>query len=411
MSTQDLPDLWERMAAFDPATATTEHTDDGLDDLLAAARQHCPAVRAHSGQHGEYVLVTSDALAREVGRDHTRFSARSGIGASNAAGIGNQSDPNCAPLFGQDPHLSSGDPLVDQVELRRRLQPLFTPRASRSWRVYAATLARMRARELVGRGQCEAVRELAHWIPAYIAGALLGVPRRDRPRYRTLATRFFADDASECDHAALYRYLREVLALRRDQPGQDAVSIVLAAGASEQQALEFAVLFSAAGTLTSGDSLATLLHWLACDHELQQQMRSHPDRLPALVDEAARLRGAVATSGRTVTSPTRLGDLELAAGEQVLVCWYAAGADPARHPEANQIRLDRRPRDHSGWGAGAHRCLGQHIAQTTIASILGATLEILPAFAVDPAVSAPRRTFGQLSGLDQLPLIWAPPAD
>jgi cytochrome P450 len=113
----------------------------------------------------------------------------------------------------------------------------------------------------------------------------------------------------------------------------------------------------------------------------------HPEQRPVLHDDAALLR--VATEefvrafapahaiGRTAVQDCELAGQQIRAGERVLVLYGSANRDDAVFDDADQIRLDRRPNPHAGFGLGIHRCLGSHLARTMFRIVLHETLDRL----------------------------------
>jgi cytochrome P450 len=61
---------------------------------------------------------------------------------------------------------------------------------------------------------------------------------------------------------------------------------------------------------------------------------------------------------------TELGGKKISAGERV-VMWYISGnRDETYIPNANQFIIDRdNPRQHTAFGYGVHRCVGNRLAE------------------------------------------------
>ncbi|MEU6261785.1 cytochrome P450 [Saccharopolyspora shandongensis] len=406
---------------LDPALLadTFDHLDpdadaDDVDRALEAFRSACPVARIAS-QDGT-VLVADDHHASVVGKRGDLFSARTTAGTSRRL---DTAWDELAPIFDQDPMYPGEEPGLanGHTDTRRALTELFTPRAARRLEPYAREITRARLAELRPRGRADAVADLAHHLPWLITGLLLGIPEPQRATYRTLArTRFAATPgtpAAECAGARLDAFLLDQITQRRQRPGEDALSRLLDVEIAGQrftdaQLRRWAMIMSAAGSLTTGDTIASVLLHLVHDDTLRADMRAHPERLPQLVDEIARTQGAVFSSGRTVRQATELGGVVLQPGDRVTVFWASAGRDGKVHPGADEIRLDRRRAAHAGWGRGAHRCLGRDVALVTIPAIVDEVLRALPDFRLDSAAPRPRRTSGELRGVECLPIVWTP---
>jgi cytochrome P450 len=60
------------------------------------------------------------------------------------------------------------------------------------------------------------------------------------------------------------------------------------------------------------------------------------------------------------------------AGDRVSLCWASANLDEDVFPEADSIRLDRRPNPHVSFGFGPHLCLGAAHARAVMRALLAA---------------------------------------
>jgi cytochrome P450 len=148
-------------------------------------------------------------------------------------------------------------------------------------------------------------------VPARTVAHLLGLPDGDVQRYRTWAmmggdmlagsvnAEELAGFARETGH--LVEYLREHLtaALEAPERGSDAPLLrALACGIQDEKivvdgALGMGViLFGAGGKSTSG-LIGSAVRLLALDPALADQLRAHPDCIPAFVEEAVRLEARV----------------------------------------------------------------------------------------------------------------------
>lgn len=144
-----------------------------------------------------------------------------------------------------------------------------------------------------------------------------------------------------------------------------------------------------------GESTASLLgnavRLLAEHQEVQQELRSHPEQIPAFVEEALRLESPFRSFLRSVPENTTLGGVEIPAGSTVLLFWAAANRDPAIFERPDEIDLDRpAPRRHVAFGRGIHHCVGAPLARLEARVVLDALLARTESIVLDPA-SPPER--------------------
>ncbi|QNP75105.1 cytochrome P450 [Streptomyces roseirectus] len=127
------------------------------------------------------------------------------------------------------------------------------------------------------------------------------------------------------------------------------------------------------------------------------------DTPPALdgtaFNELVRFNGAVQATSRAVVQDTVLGDRRLRRGEVVVVFLAAANRDPDVFDAPEELRLDRDPNPHLGFGRGVHSCLGTHLALRLATDVVGDFVRQYRVHAVRPPVQRPTAT---MRGFDEL---------
>lgn len=379
---------------LDPAQAATIH------ETLAAFRKTCPV--AHSEAHGGMYVVTRFDDLRHVARHGDTFSSAAEVGAVVVAP---ETGGVIAPLFEQD--------LEEHAGWRRHLQPFFTPPAAAAHEDYIRRVAREVVAGLAPRGQADLVPDLCAKIPPLVIASLLGLPEEQRPTLAALVHGLAAADSAAAAEAIGREYTEFLLAhirSRRGKTGSDVLTSVVNSEingrlASDHELLKFAFLLIAAGNLTTTDQLASILLELAQDPALRRRVAAEPGLIPQLVEESVRHESAVAATGRTVVRETELAGVPLRPGDRMLLTWGSGNRDEEHFPDGDEFRLGRPRRPHLGWGAGAHRCLGLHVARVELRVICEEFLAAIPEFTL-PEGFEPERTYGVIRGVKALPVTW-----
>ncbi|MFF8506941.1 cytochrome P450 [Streptomyces sp. NPDC015492] len=96
------------------------------------------------------------------------------------------------------------------------------------------------------------------------------------------------------------------------------------------------------------------------------------------VDELIRYDAPVQADARVCVTDTELGGVAMKAGDPVTLFLGAANHDPHRFARPAELRLDRAPNPHLGFGRGAHACLGASMAIRLTGSVLGALAREYP---------------------------------
>ena len=389
-----------------PWVRAFDHLAPGVGDVIhertAELREACPVAR--SSAHGGFFVVTRAREIDSVAKDDDTFSsAVEGLGATMVLPM---SDRVTAPLFESD--------RPAHTVWRRAMQPFFTPAAAAGHEAEIRRLTREVLDALAPQGRADLVVDFAAVVSSLVTATVLGVPEIHRAETAALIRQLFGAVDEEGAGAA-GKQLAEVLAgwvrERRGAPVRDVFGAVVNAAvdgvpATDDELLKHGFLMLAAGTLTAGDTIANTAYVLASDARLRARVTADRALLGAVVEESVRHESAVAATGRTVRRGTRLAGAELRAGDRLLLLWGSANRDRAMFEDGDRFRLDRpQPTRHLGWGAGAHHCLGKHLARLQVRAVLDELLTALGDFAVEPGF-VPRRTFGVLRGLAALPVRW-----
>ncbi|MGW2634769.1 cytochrome P450 family protein [Streptomyces chattanoogensis] len=335
--------------------------------LLAALRERGPVQRIRTGNGRTTWVVTGYAQARaaladgRLSKDTARYFA------------GRPAHRNLAPAVSRT--MLATDP-PDHGRLRKLAMKAFTPaavaRLEPRIREVAEELAGAVAARLAARGAADLIEEFAVPLPIAVISELLGVPERDRAAVRRWSNTLFAaadpDDVVDRASHELSDYMTELIAARRDSPGEDVLSGLIAARDEEDRLTEpelvsLAVLLVVAGHETTANLIGNGMLALLLDDPLRARLAADPGLLPGAVEEFLRYDAPLTVATfRYATEPMELGGARIAPGDVVLVSPGAANRDPAQFPAPDAVRLDR-PTGHLAFGHGPHHCLGAPLAR------------------------------------------------
>jgi cytochrome P450 len=123
------------------------------------------------------------------------------------------------------------------------------------------------------------------------------------------------------------------------------------------------------------------------------------------VNELIRIDPTVQAEARAVVSRATLGGRDLEPGQSVTLLLGAANRDDRVFDRPDELRLDRAPNPHLGFGRGAHACLGSPLAALLGRATFGALAAAYPAARL---AGTPRyRANATLRGLDRLDVVLA----
>ncbi|MFV0260791.1 MAG: cytochrome P450, partial [Acidimicrobiales bacterium] len=188
-------------------------------------RTNAPVYRhAEPGGPG-FWAVTRYEDVRAVGRDAERFSSAPTIMIADPEdGDGVSADPDHQMMLMADPPV--------HTRMRRLVSADFTPRAAARLQPRIAELATQIVDEVVERGQCDLVADLAGEMPSFVIADVLGIPLEDGRRlyHFTEAIHSSEEVVTHEERAAaygqMYSYSQQVYAEKRAHPADDLASLL-----------------------------------------------------------------------------------------------------------------------------------------------------------------------------------------
>ena len=261
---------------------------------------------------------------------------------------------------------------------RKILLPHLSAKRIRIIEEFAEQTAERLWSESLVDGQIEWMSAIANRLPMMVVARLLGLPDEDVDRLIRLgyATTTLLDgivtptqlEAAGAAAMELSGYVLEHFERVNESPQPGLINDFAARCASGEleqlPALTMMLtLFSAAGESTA--SLLGSAAWILTDrHDVQEDLRSEPDRLGAFIEEALRYEPPFRGHYRYVWRDTTLAGVEVPADSHLLLMWGAANRDPTQFETPNQFRLDRAgAKGHVSFGKGAHFCVGAALAR------------------------------------------------
>jgi cytochrome P450 len=272
-------------------------------------------------------------------------------------------------------HMLNVDP-PDHTRLRRLVSRAFTPPRVAALEPAIRSIAGALLDDLgaAGRGATvDLVEGYAYPLPFAVIGELLGIPVADRARlhksFQVLLTGWTGDPPAEAVEASdnIVACLRELVIGKRRSPADDLVSVLVAADSdalSDQEILSSLFQLVVAGHDTTASLIGNGVVALLDDPDQLAALVADPRRLPVAIDELIRYTAPVPhATFRVTTAPLVLGDVQIPAHQQVLVCLGSANRDPGRFPAPDVLDIGRGQGPNLGFGHGIHYCLGAPLAR------------------------------------------------
>lgn len=255
----------------------------------------------------------------------------------------------------------------------------FTPRAIEPRREDIERLAKRIVDEVIDRGECDFVVDVAGKLPSYVIAELLGIPLED-------GVMFY--DWTEIIHSApdavppqvrgetlgkMVAYAMEVAQQKQKHPGDDLCTHLLNAEVDGDRLtlpdfVSFFILLMDAGGDTTRNLVGGGMHLLLTHHDQREQLLVDLDaRLPNAVEEMLRYVSPVVYMRRTLMRDVEMRGKTMREGDKLLMYYGAANADEEMFEDGDSFDITRDCTEHLAFGSGgAHFCLGANIARMEI---------------------------------------------
>jgi pimeloyl-[acyl-carrier protein] synthase len=149
--------------------------------------------------------------------------------------------------------------------------------------------------------------------------------------------------------------------------------------------------------------LANSLYLLVTHPDQLELVREHPGTyIDQAIEEFLRFEPPVSGNGRIARQDVQLGDLTIAAGQELRLMPVAVNRDPLRFTQPDVFDLQRSPNRHVSFGWGPHLCLGATLARAEARIALPRVLERLNAIELTTGSATWAATRGRT--LESLPL-------
>ncbi|MEB3367032.1 cytochrome P450 family protein [Saccharopolyspora mangrovi] len=302
----------------------------------------------------------------------------------------------------------------DHTRLRKLVVKAFTARRIEALRprmeeITAALLDRVDA-----AGEVDLLDALAFPLPIQVISELLGVDesRRDDFRHWTNTLLDASDDESRAKAGTeMAAYLVELLAAKRQRPGDDLLTALIEVSEdedrlSETELISMVFLLLVAGHETTVNLIGNGVLALLRNPEQWAALVADPGLVTGAVEEALRFDGPVMHGTfRHTTEAVTIGDVEIPAGEIVWVGLASANHDPQKFPEPEKFDISRDSHGHLSFGHGIHFCLGAQLARMEAQIALRQLAERFPGLRAGGDLDDVEWRFSTLiHGLQRLPV-------
>ena len=280
-----------------------------------------------------------------------------------------------------------------------------------------------------GMVSCEFVSDVAKPYPSQAIAHVMGAPLEDAPRLHHwsnwIQRQFDAISMTEQKPAIeqavseFYEYAWGLVRARREQPGDDLISLLIAAEEqgerlSDVECVNLVLNILIGGVDTTQSQLAHAVRLLAEHPDQWQLLGERPELAAQAVEEALRFEPITPFTARILVEEVTFRDVTFPAGTIVMVCAFTGNRDlpggdgaggQGGDPDEFNIAAERDRARVLTFGAGVHYCVGASLARVELQEALAFLAPRMPGLelAGEPVFEG----ITGIYGLAELPLRFA----
>jgi cholest-4-en-3-one 26-monooxygenase len=271
----------------------------------------------------------------------------------------------------------------EHTKYRLILQKAFTPNTVRQLEDAVRRRVTRILDEVIERGECDFVEDVAVQLPLQMLAELMGIPDADVPQlYEWTEDIERAQQSPEGAAAtetfvAMSMYLHGQIERQVAEGVEDSLVTKLKAAEVDGQYLEDAEILTFFGLLvfagndTTRNTASSGLHALLSHRDQWDLLKEDLDRVELACEEILRWTSVVQWFVRTATTDTELGDQPIAKGDKVVMWYSSASRDEDVYDDPQTFDILRAEHAHKAFGGGGrHFCLGAGLARLELRILL-----------------------------------------
>jgi len=321
----------------------------------------------------------------------------------------------------------------DHTRLRSLVNPALSPRAVERYRPEMSGFMQELLDQATasygsdGSVRCDFVEAFAKPYPSLVIASVMGAPLEDAPKLhhwsnwiqRQFDAGSMATEREEIERAVeeFYEYAESLLRTRRESPGDDLISKLIAAVGpdahppdrlSDVECINLVFNVLVGGVDTSQSQLAHAIRLLAEHPDQWQRLQEDPSQAEGAVEEALRYEPITPFTARILTEEISYRDVTFPQDTIMMICAFTGNRDLGDEVQQDAERFDIAAAPEGGrgraltFGAGVHYCLGANLARLELQEGLAFLATHLKELELDGEPE-----FGTISGiygLDKLPV-------
>jgi len=310
------------------------------------------------------------------------------------------------------------------TRLRKLAAPAFMPARVSKLRDHIQDIATRLIDDVItrGTGRMDLLADFAAPLPAIVTAELLGVPVADHVKLKDWSATF-AEMLGNFQHNPdriggvlsavqnLSAYFEQAIRAQRIEPREGLIHDLMSSEVdgdrlSDEEIAANSIVTMVGGQETTTNLIANGMLSLLRYPEQMAHLRSHPEIMPAAVEELLRYESPSQHTARLAPEEVVLGGERIHKRQAVIAVMAAGNRDPDRFPDPDRLDLEREDNRHLAFGWAAHFCFGAPLARIEGQIAFDTLLRRFPKLELTSDQLVWRENLG-LRGLTSLPLSYA----
>jgi cytochrome P450 len=218
---------------------------------------------------------------------------------------------------------------------------------------------------------------LAKPLPAIVIAEMMGLPEADHAQFQdwsedlingTSTNNTEKLERAEMANRQLVDYFRKIVALKREDPGDDLVTRMIAAeeegdSLTETELYNTCLLLLVAGHETTTRLIGNGLYLLLTSPDQMRLLREDAALIPQAVEEMLRYEPPVQATRRFAKEDMDFHGTHFNRGDLIFVSIAGSNRDPLANDDPDAFDITRPQPQQISFGYGIHLCLGASLAR------------------------------------------------
>jgi len=348
--------------------------------------------------------------------------------ATFKSGYGLPSSPEME-RFDADPQRGAREKMLVQsnapfhIGLRKAFVGPFLQRAITRYEEPGRKIVAELVDEVLPRGECDFVTDVAAKLPMAIICDMMQVPRTQWGQMFRWANMAMAAEDPEyqieggatvtktAGYGGIFNYVLQLALERRGNPGDDLLSLISNCKVdgrllTEEEVGHNGFMFVIGGLETTRNSTSGGVAELIRNPGQMRKLREDRTLMRSAIEEIVRWTSPIVQLMRVATRDTELRGRKIKQGDWVVVWNASANRDEEAFEDPYRFDISRWPNDHAGFGYGPHFCLGAHLARLEMRLMLNDVLDRMPDIQLTGEVE--RVASNLIGGIKRMPVKFTP---